>query len=162
MIFSKFINVLIISFFFVAAVHADEKKTSEQTTEHSHDQKHSEHADMGMVLNEGKKWETDTHLRKGMQSITDVVKKSEKTFDDKTLTQKEGEAIASNINKQLMYMVENCELQPKADASLHVIIREMMQGIGELSKVPNSEGGLPRIQKALIQYPKFFDHPDLK
>ncbi len=29
MIFSKFINVLIISFFFVAAVHADEKKTSD-------------------------------------------------------------------------------------------------------------------------------------
>lgn len=142
-------------------MHADEKKTTEQSTEHSHDQKHSEHADMGMVLNEGKKWETDAHLRKGMQSINDVVKKSEKAFEDKTLTQKEGETLASNINKELMYMVENCELQPKADASLHVIIGEMMQGIGELSKIPNSEGGLPRIKKALKQYPKFFDHPDL-
>ena len=161
MIFSKFINVLILSLFSVAAVYADEKKTVEQTTDHSHDKEHSEHADMGMVLNEGEKWATDAPLRKGMQSIHDVVKKSEKAFEDKTLTQKEGEVLASHINSQLMYMVENCELQPKADASLHVIIGEMMQGIGELSKVPNSEGGFPRIHKALIQYPKFFDHPDL-
>jgi len=164
MIFSKNFNALIISLFFVVAtvsVHAEEKKISEQATEHSHDQKHSEHADTGMVLNEGKKWETDAHLRKGMQSIHDVVKKSEEAFQSKTLTQKEGETLASHINKQLMYMVENCELQPKADASLHVIIGEMMQGIGELSKAPDSEGGFPRIHKALKQYPEFFDHPGL-
>ena len=161
MIFSKFIKVLFISFFFaVTAVHAEEK-AGEKAAEHSHDHEHSEHADMGMVLNDGKKWETDVPLRKGMQSISDAVKKSEKAFAGKILSQKEGETLASDINKQLMYMVNNCELQPKADASLHVVIGEMMQGIGELSKLPQSEGGFPRIQKALKQYPKFFDHPEL-
>lgn len=162
MITSKKISVFILSFLFIASVsvHADEKKTEEkQTTEQSHDH---EHSDKGMVLDDGKKWETDAPLRKGMQSIHDVVKKAEKAFQSKTMTQKEGEALGSHINKQLMYMVENCELQPKADASLHVIIGEMMQGIGELSKRPDSEGGFPRINKALKRYPKFFDHPDLK
>ncbi len=141
------------------AVTADEKKEEKQAAEHSHDH---EHADNGMVLDEGKKWATDAPLRKGMQSIYNEVKKSEKAFSSKTLTQEEGKVLASHINKQLMFMVENCELQPKADASLHVIIGEMMQGIGELSKTPDSEGGLPRINKALKQYPKFFNHPDLK
>lgn len=90
-----------------------------------------------------------------MNSIHQAIAKSEKSFASKTLTQKEGEVLASHINKQLMFMVENCELQPKADASLHVIIGEMMQGIGELSKAPDAEGGFPRIHKALKQYPKF-------
>jgi hypothetical protein len=160
--FSKNVNVIIICFSLVAAtasVQADEdKKIGEQTTEHKHDK---EHTDTGMVLNEGKKWETDMPLRKGMQSIHDVVKNAEKAFQSKTLTQEQGKELGSKINKQLMYMVENCELAPKADASLHVVIGEMMQGIGELSKAPNSEGGFPRIHKALKQYPKFFDHPEL-
>lgn len=158
---SKFISALIISFFFVVAVYADAEKAGMQTPEHSHDQKHSKQAEnIGMVLNDGKKWETDAPLRKGMQSIRNVVKKAEKAFQSKTMTQKEGKALGSHINKQLMYMVENCELQPKADAALHVVIGEMMQGIGVLSKAPSSEGGFPRIHKALQKYPKFFDHPE--
>ncbi len=139
-----------------------EGKKAEHSHEEGHSHEHDEQADMGMVLNEGKKWQTDDPLRKGMQSIHDAVAKSEKAFASKTLTPKEGEALASHINKQLMFMVENCELQPKADASLHVIIGEMMQGIGELSKAPDAEGGFPRIHKALKQYPKFFDHPDFE
>ena len=75
MIFSKFLAVLTLSICVVTTVQAEEKKTDEQTTEHSYDEKHSEHTDMGMVLNEGKKWETDVHLRKGMQTINDAVKK---------------------------------------------------------------------------------------
>jgi len=77
--FSKNFNVLIISFFCLAAsvsVSAGEKKAAEQATEHSHDQEHAVHADMGMVLNEGKKWETDVPLRKGMQSIHDATRVS--------------------------------------------------------------------------------------
>ncbi|MEE9326140.1 MAG: hypothetical protein V3U71_02515 [Cocleimonas sp.] len=155
-------KILIISLLYVAgtsSVQAEEKKAEHS---HEHEHEHSEQTNMGMVLNEGKKWQTDDPLRKGMQSIHDAVENSEKAFASKTLTQKEGEVLASHINKQLMYMVENCELQPKADASLHVIIGEMMQGVGELSKVPDSQGGFPRIHKALKQYPKFFDHPNFE
>lgn len=150
-------KILIISLLYMVgtfSAQAEEKKA-----EQSHEHGHSEH-DMGMVLNEGKKWETDAPLRQGMDSIHHAVEKSEKAFASKTLNKKEGEALASHINKQLMFMVENCELQPKADASLHVIIGEMMQGVGALSKAPDAEGGFPRIHKALKEYPKFFDHPD--
>jgi len=153
--YMSFSKIFIISLLYVVgafSVQAEEKKA-----EHSHE--HSEQ-DVGIQLNEGKKWKTDEPLRQGMDSIHQAVEKSEKAFASKTLTPKEGEALASHINKQLMFMVENCELQPKADASLHVIIGEMMQGVGELSKAPDAEGGFPRIHKALKQYPKFFDHPD--
>ncbi len=150
------VSVLIISLFLIAiSVNADDKKSNEHTTAHSASE------DLGMVLNNGKKWETDAPLRKGMQTIRVAMKKAEESFQSKTMTPKEGKELGSQINKQLMYMVENCELQPKADASLHVVIGEMMQGIGELSKAPNSEGGFPRIHKALKEYPKFFDHPEL-
>jgi len=161
MLISKKFSALFISCLCMTSVvmHADEKKMEEiKVTEHSHDQ---EYSDKGMVLNDGKKWKTDAPLRKGMQSIYNKVNKAEKAFSSKSLTQEEGKSLALHINKELMFMVENCELQPKADASLHVIIGEMMQGIGKLSKAPNSEGGFPRINKALKQYPKFFNHPDL-
>lgn len=155
---AKFYQILMISLLYVTSaysVQAEEKKA-----EHSHKHEHSEQADMGMVLDDGKKWKTDAPLRKGMGSIHQAIEKAEKAFESKTLTQKEGKELSSHINKELMYMVENCELQPKADASLHVIIGEMMHGIGELSKAPDSDKGFPRIHNALKQYPKFFDHPD--
>lgn len=149
---SKTLIIICLYAGFVCSVQAEEKKS-----EHSHE--HSEQS-AGIMLDEGKKWETDAPLRKGMNSIHQAVEKAEKAFESKTLTKEEGEVLASHVNKQLMFMVENCELQPKADASLHVIIGEMMMGIGAMSKAPDAEGGFPRIHKALKQYPKFFDHPD--
>lgn len=156
-------NILIISLFFLltnACVMAEEKQ-AEHSHEHEHEQNHEHSSGVeGLTLNDGKKWKTDGPLRLGMQNIHKAVMNAEKSFSDKTLTQKDGEVLASQINKELIYLVNNCELEAKADASLHVLIGEMMQGIGELSKVPDSAGGFPRIHKTLEQYPQFFDHPD--
>ncbi len=120
---------------------------------------HDGHAAAALSLDHGKKWQTDAPLRQGMQSINDAVMKAVPAFHHDALTKPEAEKLASHINTQVEYLVENCKLAPQADAVLHVFIGDLLAGAGELKKQPLSGQGLPRIVGVLQQYPEYFDQP---
>ena len=121
---------------------------------HSHDG----HAASGLSLDQGKKWKTDAPLRKGMQSINDAVMNAVPSFHHHTLKKPDAEKLARHINDQVAYLVANCKLEPKADATLHVFIGELLSAADTLSKEPLSNQGLPAIVNVLHQYPVYFDH----
>lgn len=123
---------------------------------HQHD--HDKHASSALSLDQGKKWQTDAPLRKGMQSIRDAVMKSADAFHKNALAKKEAEKLGKHINAQVEYLIENCKLEPKADATLHVLIGDLMAGANALSKQPLSKQGLPGVVKVLQLYPDYFDH----
>jgi hypothetical protein len=100
-----------------------------------------------LVLNQGKKWQTDAPLRKGMENIRAAMAGKAKPA-----------AKAERVNAEVAYIVQNCKLPEDADAQLHLVIAELMAGAEEM-KGEHAHEGAGRVVKALNQYGRFFDHP---
>ena len=126
-----------------------------------HDHGHDAQATAGLTLNDGARWATDEPLRIGMQRMRDAAAPA-LAAEPHTLSQKDAAALATAIRDQVSYLVANCRLEPRADATLHVLIAELLGGAGEIERDPASNEGLPRISHALQQYPEYFDHPGWK
>jgi hypothetical protein len=111
-------------------------------------------AEAALQLDNGKKWKTDAPLRKGMTDIRRRIQNMPKTAN-------EGAVLAKGIEGDIAYMVENCKLAPKADATLHVILSQITEGTHVLGKAGagEREQGMHRVQEALHTYEKYFDHP---
>ena len=107
---------------------------------HSHDHAAGE---AKLVLNNGKKWQTDAPLRQGMENIRAVVAKGAKD-----------EALAKAVETEVAGIVQNCKLEPEADEQLHIVIAELMAG----AEAKDAE----RVAKALNAYGEHFDHAGWK
>ena len=115
-----------------------------------------------LTLDAGKKWATDQPLRKGMGQIRKAVSADKKAIHAGKESDADYEALAGKVEGQVSYIVQNCKLKPEADAQLHVLIGEMMQGVDIMrGKDPKSgrELGAEKIVTALNTYPKYFHHP---
>lgn len=125
-------------------------------TNHKHG--HDNHAVSGLSLDSGNKWKTDAALRQGMQSINEAAMNAVAAYHHNDLTKTDAEKLAKQINDQVNYLVANCKLETGADATLHVLIGNLLTATAKLSDEPLSGQGLPVIVKTLQQYPDFFDH----
>ena len=111
-----------------------------------------------LSLDHGNKWQTDTPLRNSMQNINNEVMKSVAAYHDQSLTNTNAEILSTYINEQVAYIVENCKLEPRADAVLHILIGDLLTATDHLASDPLSDQGLPVIVKTLRTYPVYFDH----
>jgi hypothetical protein len=100
-----------------------------------------------LVLNQGKKWQTDAPLRTGMANIRTALASGGKYA-----------ALAERVNAEVAYIVQNCKLPEDADAQLHLVIAELLAGADEM-KGEHAREGAERVVKALNAYGRFFDHP---
>ncbi len=118
---------------------------------------HGDHAGRSaLALNDGAKWSTDAPLRTAMRKIRMTVETETRSQNPASIDPASAMKIATEVEDQVGFMIEHCELEPKADATLHVLISDMLKGAGELRKPATSTAGLTRIQDALEQYPEYF------
>ena len=110
-----------------------------------------------LALDDGQKWPTDASLRKGMREIRALVADSPFSTGSATADPLAAKQIAMGVEGQVAYLIKNCELEPKADAALHVLISDMLEGAEALKKATPSAAGLALINNALAEYPKYFD-----
>ncbi len=114
-----------------------------------------------LTLDHGKKWATDEALRKGMSEIRTLVEAQHAGIHKGTLKPAEYAALGDKIEAQVGYIVQNCKLPPEADANLHLVIEEMLEGVeamkGKEKKSPRAGAG--KVVAALNDYGKYFDHP---
>jgi hypothetical protein len=115
--------------------------------DHQHDGAHGQ-----MQLNAGQKWETDAPLRTGMERISVLVANA--APDDAASMQN----LAGGIREQVDYLIQNCKLAPEADATLHVLLADLLQGADLVSRESDSVRGLSVINAALDAYPRYFTH----
>jgi len=125
--------------------------------QHDHAHEHEAHATAGLTLNDGARWATDEPLRIGMQRIRDAAAPAIDAGAH-SLSADAARVLAAAVREQVNFLVANCKLEPKADAVLHVLIAELLGGAEALERDPHAEGGLPRIERALLQYPEYFEH----
>lgn len=107
---------------------------------HSHDPAAGE---AKLVLNQGKKWETDAPLRQGMENIRSAVAKGMKS-----------DALAKQVEAEVAGIVQNCKLEPAADEQLHIVIADL------LAAAEAKDAG--RVKQALNAYGEHFDHAGWK
>ena len=147
-------------FIFVCTVLAVANTTaSNAETNHAAHHTHNKNTASMLVLNNGEKWKTDAPLRQGMQSINDAVIHAKYLFHHKNFTQQQAQKLAKHIKSQVAYLIANCNLEPKADAALHVLIAKLLASSDQLLQDPLSHQGLPTAVKTLKQYSIYFDHP---
>lgn len=124
---------------------------------------HSHHAvvPQKIELNAGKKWETDAPLRQAMSAIRSSVTSTLETVHGGKATEASYDKMAIEVAGQVSYIVQNCKLDPKADAQLHIVIGDIMSA---LETVEGKQQGRERasgvigIAGALNTYGKHFSH----
>lgn len=123
--------------------------------EHSHDGAGSL---AELTLDHGKKWQTDAALRKGMDGIRhDLTAKLPQIHDGKLPPAGYGE-LAEKMHGHIEYMVGNCKLSPEADAQLHLVLGQVVEGSDLMKAGPDRMSGAVKIVQALDAYGRHFDH----
>lgn len=130
----------------------------EQKHEHGATEVHT------LTLNHGKKWATDEPLRKGMAEIRSLVEAQHAGIHKGTLKPAEYAALGERIEAQVGYVVANCKLDPQADANLHVVLEEVLEGVEAMKgkETKRLRAGADKVVAALNGYGKYFDHPGWK
>lgn len=125
--------------------------------DHDHGQEVTE-----LTLNNGEKWEIDAPLSLAMNKIRDAMNKDLDGIHANNLPQKKYNALAKEINNQIAYMIENCELEPAADAQLHIIIHHLMDGAKAMQSKANAQDGAVKVVGAIMDYRTYFNDPKIQ
>lgn len=123
------------------------------------DHSHSGHAGLSeLTLNHGAKWQTDAPLRQGMESILHDFAKALPQIHDGKMSEHGYAELAEKVHHQLEYMFANCKLPAEADAQLHIVLAQVMDGTETMKAGPERMSGAVRIVQALDAYGRHFDH----
>lgn len=118
-----------------------------------------------LVLDHGRKWQTDEPLRQGMSNIRGAVAKDVKAIHANKATLQQYEALAKKVNAEVAGIVQNCKLPPEADAQLHIVVAELMAGAEAMQGKEEGvtrRAGAERVAKALNAYGEHFEHAGWK
>jgi hypothetical protein len=130
----------------------------------AHDHGHAA-GEAKLVLNQGKKWPTDAPLRQGMDTIRAAVAKNVDAIHANKATAKQYEALATKVTAEVAGIVQNCKLEPEADAQLHLVIADLMAGAEAMEgkvKGETRRAGAEKVANALNAYGEHFDHAGWK
>jgi hypothetical protein len=130
---------------------------------HQHDT--SSAAVANLKLDGEKKWATDASLRSGMAAIRAAFEADHASIHAGKETDAQYDALAGRIEREVNSTVANCKLPPAADANLHYVVADLMQGVNLMrggDPQRTRHDGAALVHGALRAYPQFFDDPDWK
>ena len=119
----------------------------------AHEHEHHGEAHGTLTLDDGAKWKTDAPLREGMGRIRDAVSTAAQGEIDATSAQE----LATTVDERVKFLFANCNLEPRADAMLHIVIGDLIGGASELRVGDASADGLARVQRAVADYEAHFE-----
>lgn len=113
-------------------------------------------------LDNGSKWAIDAPLSRAMTNIRNAVDKDYEAIHSNQLADEKYAALATKVTNEVAYMVENCNLEPEADAQLHLIIVDLMEGSTAMESKANAQDGAVKVIGAIGKYVTYFNDPDFK
>ncbi len=138
---------------------------AQQEHQHGHEHGASAAAVAQLQLDGGKKWATDAALRKGMAGVHAAFQADHPAIHAGTATDAQYDALASRIESQVNSIVANCKLPPAADANLHYVVADLLQGVSLMrgqDAARTRHDGAALVHGALRAYGKYFDDPGWK
>jgi len=129
--------------------------------EHNHAHEHHAAETAQLSLNNGKKWETDENLRQGMSQIRDALSAELHAIHSGKATAVQYRALAQKTNGQISFIVNNCKLDQKTDAMLHLVLADIIAGADAMTgnDLKEARKGAEKIAVALDSYGAYFAHP---
>ena len=125
--------------------------------------KHEEAGQKKLSLDNGSQWATDQPLRAGMDRIRALVEP--RLGDARKLTPAQYGGLASKLKIEVGGIVAKCKLEPKADAMLHIVIADLIEGADAMAGTDPKMTplqGLTVVTMAVNDYEKHFQHPGFK
>ena len=111
-------------------------------------------------LDQGKRWPTDQPLRQGMSDIRAAMATAFPQIHVGQFTSAQYGALAAKIQERVDHIVGNCRLPEEADAQLHVVLMEIVDGTEAMRSGFDRPDGAMRVIQAIEAYGRHFDHPD--
>lgn len=124
-------------------------------SEHSHGSHGAE-----LTLNNGQKWPTDEALRRGMGEMRTAMESSLGRIHPGQFTSADYVALADRLQRQVDYVTANCKLPEEADAQLHLVLAEILEGMDEMREGADRLEGAKRVVAALEAYGRHFNDPN--
>jgi hypothetical protein len=117
-----------------------------------------------LTLNQGKKWQTDEALRKGMSDIRALVEPKIAAIHAGKVTAEDYKALGLQVEQKVGDIVAQCKLPADADAMLHLVVAELMAGADTMQGkgAGKPADGAHKIVVAANNYGRYFDHPGWK
>lgn len=116
-----------------------------------------------LTLDNGKKWATDAPLRTGMGNIRTEMQASLHAIHEGKLSAAKYNELGKKVSTEVGAIVAQCKLEPKADAQLHLVVADLLDGVetmqGKAPKVKRQAGAV-KVVAALEKYGNYFDHPN--
>lgn len=131
--------------------------------DHAHD--HHDLSDATLELNQGQKWAIDAPLRQGMGAIHGSVAGAIEQIHAGEMSADSYQQLTTQVNEQLAYIFENCELPADADAQLHIVLANVMhdlEAVAGKTEEKSPSDAVVSIAQMLNSYGDFFDHQDWK
>jgi hypothetical protein len=122
---------------------------------------HAHEAPARLELAHGRQWATDAPLRRGMDALRAAFAGRLAAIHAGTLALGDYAALGAKIEGEVATIVAECQLEPKADAVLHVIVAELLAAADVLQgRAPGTPAAdAHRAVTALNDYGRYFDHP---
>jgi hypothetical protein len=133
--------------------------------QHGHEQATGAAAVAQLKLDGERKWPTDALLRSGMAAIEAAFSADHPAIHEGRETDAQYDALAGRIEAQVESIVANCRLPPAADASLHLVVADLLQGVSLMrggDPAKSRHDGAALVHGALEAYGKYFDDPGWK
>jgi len=130
--------------------------------EHQHQHGQATAAVGQLQLDAGRKWPTDASLRTGMAGIRAAFDADHPAIHAGKESDAQYEALAARVESQVNDIVKNCKLPAAADANLHYVIADLLQGVSLMrgqDPARTRHDGAALVHGALIAYGKYFDDP---
>ncbi|MEO5333827.1 MAG: hypothetical protein H7839_17580 [Magnetococcus sp. YQC-5] len=153
-------RLIVVCLFLIAGMSVRSTAISWSAEGHNHDG-HTK-SSSGLVLNNGKLWQTDAPLRKGMNGIRHDMEVALPRIHDATLSREHYAILVKGLRGHIEDMVKNCKLSPEADAQLHGVLAEVVAGTDAMESETSQLSGAVKIIQALNAYGRHFDHPGWK
>ncbi|MDD2744368.1 MAG: hypothetical protein PHV02_19080 [Rhodocyclaceae bacterium] len=126
----------------------------------------SHHHDASTLqLNQGKKWETDAPLRQAMHNIREFMAAALHEIHEDRLPSKKYDTLAEQVKHQVGQIVAQCKLAPAADAQLHLIVAQLLEGAEQMAgatKDAKRQRGAIGVISALDNYATYFEDAGFK
>jgi hypothetical protein len=115
-------------------------------------------------LNQGKKWTTDAPLRQRMGEIRMLMSDRIPAIHAGKLSAADYQALGVAVEQKVGAIVAECKLPPEADAMLHLIVADLVEGadIMQGKAAGKPADGAHKVVLAANAYGRYFDHKGWK
>lgn len=152
---STFASVAIVA---MASILGSIQLSHSEQSGHAHGQ--ADAAVKQLELNAGAKWASDESLRSGMAAIRAAFDEDHGAIHAGTESDAQYATLADRIERQVQAIVVNCKLTAEADANLHYIVADLLQGVSLMRGADpqrSRHDGAALVHGALLAYPRYFD-----